>query len=628
MRTSADGFLLHENDGITSRASAREIWNSRLDDFTTSDGLTITGIGRTKLKLTDSRGIKILVETEIGDFDFPTEYTLNREYVILNRHWIPLNEMDLKVVENFFTETNYKLGAKVNPKVYANLLALKSSGQIKVEIATDIISHIKLFESNYNDVVLKVEPYEYQKTGIEWLCNMYDNEIGALLCDQMGLGKTLQLIALTTYIMNRKRSTSKILIVVPNSLKENWIDEFQKFTNLKPYKHYGDTRAFNSKELKEESIILTTYDTLIRDFLILNEIRWESIICDEAHSLKNPNTMRRSSIAGLNSKTKFLATGTPVENRLEDLWSLMDLIRPGILGDQKSFTTLFQNEPESARNLGVLTKPIILRRLTKNVLTELPDDIYIDQELSLDDELASAYEYVRLNGISESEHTPMIAKLQILRMFCCYPPIVIPELSGAIDQKSERLLEILDEIYANEIDKVIIFTSFIKSSDYLHQLIQAAFPSRRIFQVDGRTTGSERSEIIKEFNTVEGFSVLIANPKVAGEGLNIVSANHVIHFNREWNPQKENQASARVLRPGQTKKVFIHRFFYAGTVEEVINAKLTNKSLLADSAMDAAESEADNKSIHEALNISPVNGKRRDIYRLAVNQNYLAEEIE
>jgi SNF2 family DNA or RNA helicase len=201
---------------------------------------------------------------------------------------------------------------------------------------------------------------------------------------------------------------------------------------------------------------------------------------------------------------------------------------------------------------------------------------------------------------------PTIAILQKLRMFCCYPVLVSPEMAGVNDVKIDRLLEILDEIMIQENDKVLVFTSFHDSADYLLQMLSREYDGNFVRVIDGRDDQETRDAIIKEFSQAKGFSILIANPRAAGEGLNIVAANHVIHFNREWNPQKENQANARARRPGQTKTVFVHRMFYKDTIEEVISERLLEKIDLADGTLLPTELEGDNKSIDRALTISPI----------------------
>jgi SNF2 family DNA or RNA helicase len=424
----------------------------------------------------------------------------------------------------------------------------------------------------------------------------------------MGLGKTVQLIALAIYGVKRAdRNNSNILIVVPSSLKGNWREEFVKFSpNYQPYFHTGPDRKFLARDLVQNRIILTTYGILISDIDLLKAIPWEIIICDEAHSLKNPDARRREALSLLKCKSKFLATGTPIENELMDLWSLMDLIRPGIMGERNEFRSQCEVDSSFGEEIGSSIKPLILRRLVADVLKSLPPFIEIDEVLECEAEFAKAYEDLRLGLVSMTKSMPTIAIIQKLRMFCCYPVLISPELAGITDVKIDRLLEILDEIMIRENDKVLVFTSFHDSADYLLQMLSREYDGRFIRVIDGRDNQETRDAIIKEFSQTPGFSILIANPRAAGEGLNIVAANHVIHFNREWNPQKENQANARARRPGQTKTVFVHRMFYKDTIEEVMSERLLQKIELADGTLLETELEGDNKSIDRALTISPI----------------------
>ena len=437
---------------------------------------------------------------------------------------------------------------------------------------------------------------------------MFENGLGGILGDQMGLGKTVQLIALAIYGVKRAdRNNTNILIVVPSSLKGNWREEFIKFSpNHQPYIHTGPDRKFLAKDLAKNRIILTTYGNLISDIDLLKAIPWELIICDEAHSLKNPDAQRRIALSLLNCKSKFLATGTPIENELMDLWSLMDLIRPGIMGERGEFKSQCEHDSSYGEQIGNSIKPLILRRLVADVLKSLPPIIEIDEVLECEAIFARAYENLRLGLVSMTKSMPTIAILQKLRMFCCYPVLVSPELAGVNDVKIDRLLEILDEIMIQENDKVLVFTSFHNSADYLLQMLSREYDGNFVRVIDGRDDQETRDAIIHEFSQAKGFSILIANPRAAGEGLNIVAANHVIHFNREWNPQKENQANARARRPGQTKTVFVHRMFYKDTIEEVISERLLEKIDLADGTLLPTELEGDNKSIDRALTISPI----------------------
>jgi len=589
---------------------ALDFWKRRVDDFTSPEGLALTGTAKPRLVIR-SRNPPVLdleFENETGVHTFPANFPLPIDHVVLGEFWMPIYIEDMIAIKQFLKETKSDIGCEITSNLYIELITEQHQGHLGVIVEKESVSKIPI--KNYSSSIpeLKITPYDYQISGISWLINMFENGLGGILGDQMGLGKTVQLIALAVYAVHRAdRNNSNILIVVPSSLKGNWREEFVKFSpNYQPYFHTGPHRKFLARDLAQNRIILTTYGNLISDIDLLKAIPWELIICDEAHSLKNPDAQRRMALSLLKCKSKFLATGTPIENELMDLWSLMDLIMPGIMGERTEFRSHCEMDASYGEEIGSSIKPLILRRLVADVLKSLPPIIEIDEVLECEEVFARAYEELRLGLVSMTKALPTIAILQKLRMFCCYPVLISPELAGINDVKIDRLLEILDEIMIQEDDKVLVFTSFHDSADYLLQILSREYYGKFIGVIDGRDVQETRDAIIREFSQTEGFAILIANPRAAGEGLNIVAANHVVHFNREWNPQKENQANARARRPGQTKTVFVHRMFYKHTIEEVITERLLQKIDLADGTLLPTELEGDNKSIERALTISPV----------------------
>ena len=587
--------------------SALAFWERREDDFTSPEGIPLTGMARPFLEVVIGvqPKLELKFQNESGSHQFTSDLVFPSDHIVIDGVWMPIYEEDMAEINKFLVSQEIKIGCIVTPKIYISLLALKNTKELQIVIPQNLTFETTSELRPISIPSLTLKPRKYQEVGIKWLCSMYDEGIGGLLGDQMGLGKTIQLIALALYSL-AGGTNKKVLIVAPSSLIGNWEREFLKCSpETKVYIHAGTNRIFSTKGFDNHQIILTSYDVLIRDIDLLEPVNWDLIICDEAHRLKNPNSQGRKAIQILQCNSKILATGTPVENQLLDLWSLMDLIRPGIMGDRRTFLSLYEDEISDAAEIGNLVKPIILRRLVRDELSELPPLIEIDEPLDCDLQFAKAYESVRMGALDNGKDLPIIARIQKLRMFCCYPPLVDLGFAGMHDFKLARLLEILDGVSQSETDKVLIFTSYHDSIDYLLQVIKSEYPHAFLGAVDGRYKRLERDQIIEDFTSWEGFAVLVANPKAAGEGLNITAANHVIHFNREWNPQKENQATARARRPGQSKTVFSHRLFYLDTIEEVISERLLEKSDLADSALHASELEAGDKSIELALSISP-----------------------
>lgn len=608
--SQVDGQIYTLGTSRSELVSALDYWKRRVDDFTSPEGITLTGTAKPQLVVRSSNPpiLDLEFENESGIHKFPKNFPLPVDHIVLDGFWMPIYIHEMSTINSFLKEMNIKVGSEVSASLYVELIAARHQGLLNVTVENH--SAEKILVKNYSEAIpkLTIDPYDYQITGISWLINMFENGLGGILGDQMGLGKTVQLIALAIHAVKRAdRNNSNILIVVPSSLKGNWRKEFLKFSpKHQPYFHNGPDRKFISRDLAQNKIVLTTYNTLVSDINLLKTIPWELVICDEAHSLKNPDAQRRIALSLLKCKSKFLATGTPIENELLDLWSLMDLIRPGLMGNRNEFKSICEVDLDYGVQIGKSIKPLILRRLVADVLESLPPIIEIDEVLECDSIFAEAYEDLRRGLVDSTKNMPTIAILQKLRIFCCYPVLAIPELAGITDVKIDRLLEILDEILIQEDDKVLVFTSFHDSADYLLQILSQEYNGKFIRVVDGRDEQEIRDEIISEFTEADGFSILIANPRAAGEGLNIIAANHIIHFNREWNPQKENQANARARRPGQTKTVFVHRMFYMDTIEEVISERLLEKIDLADRTLLPTELEGSNKSITKALTISPV----------------------
>lgn len=610
-----DGRLEHEVEGRIHSLSASEIWTMRKSDFLFDDGIEILGYGTLSIRVSEVEGnnVEIYVASEGHEVNLPRHLFPLSDYVIVEQgFWIPLQLREIEIVNSLVVSHNLLSSEGLTGKNYVELLRLKHSRSIEVKVPSSALENITFSKELMERPNLKLTPYPYQLIGIDWLCSLFRESVGGILADQMGLGKTLQLIALTVHAVNSLSATdSPVLIIVPNSLKENWRSEFVKFapSTHQPHLHTGTERDRSLSVLASKNVIITTYDILNRDIDLLREINWRLIICDEAQSLKNYKTQRRISVSSLKAECKFMATGTPVENNLQDLWSLMDLVQPGIMGDFRTFQSMFQSNPIDASTVGNAVKPLVLRRKTAEVLDDLPAQIRKDEIIEPTAEFAEYYEIIRRESESRESAVSHMEVLQTLRLYCCYPPLVIKELGSIYDAKAERLLEITDNISAQGDQKVIIFTGFHDSTDYLIKLMESQYPSALIIFLDGRIRDTvERMKLLQKFEEKEGFAVLIANPRVAGEGLNITTANHVIHFNLDWNPQKEDQASARVIRPGQKRTVFIHRMFYMETVEEHINLRSLEKRDVANAALLGAEGEAGEKSIKDALSMSPLVG--------------------
>lgn len=598
-----------KSGSVLNEISLDEIWGNRLDDFTTQQGFKISDYGYFEFGISSDTKHELTLHlvTPGMRFNISNSPNFRDDYIATNDCVVPLEGEQASYARQILEENNFQLGNTATIADYAVLLSLKNQLKAKVKLPSDPSFLAELPISPIADIDLKLSPRPYQETGIQWLCQLATHNIGGLLGDDMGLGKTLQLIGLLEFQLKNSQPDSRFLVIVPNSLKQNWLLEIQKFSRLlQPYLHAGDERISLPHDLAKHQVVITTYDVMRRDEYLLKSLSWSSIVCDEAHALKNPKSKQHQIVASLLAKSKFLATGTPVENSLLDLWALMNIIRPGVMGSESSFKRLYEDSLSSAASLGDSVKPLILRRLADEVVKEMPELEIIEYPIPPDKSFANSYEKLRKETIEACGSAANWTVTQKIRQFCCEPSIVESGFTSVSNPKLDVLQLLLEEISANK-EKVLIFTSFKDSNNYLKLELENLFPHAAIFQIHGDVNSDERFSRVQEFEAYDGFGVLVASPKTGGEGLNILSARHVIHFNLDWNPAKENQGTGRIRRTGNIHKtVFSHRFYYLNTVEDWINDKLRMKSELADTALSPAESERSNKSVLEALSISPL----------------------
>lgn len=456
----------------------------------------------------------------------------------------------------------------------------------------------------------QAELYRYQKSGFSWLKSISEEGLGCVLADEMGLGKTLQVIAVLTYFRIEWKQPS--LIIAPATLLENWRREFACFSpGMTVHVHSGNGRTGFPSQLKKYDIVVCSYDTAVRDQGLFGMIEWSFIVLDEAQAIKNPETRRAIATKGLKRRVAIAVTGTPVENRLADLWSIMDFSCPSLLGSREAFERIYSDDYRSAEKLEMVVSPLMLRRRVADVATDLPEKIIIPQPVNMSTFEVADYELIRKKVADEYGQSATLISLLRLRQYCSHPVLV--ELDSEMEKSSLlksskycRLLEIVEEIVLNR-EKVIIFTPFTAMSDIVYADMPARF-SVPSWQIDGRTPVTDRQNVVDQFSEVTGSAVLVLNPRAAGTGLNITAANHVIHYTLEWNPAVEDQATARAFRRGQTLPVTVHRLFYPDTVEEVINDRLDRKRQLAETAVVGTEApEVEAADVVRALQLTPRN---------------------
>ena len=603
-----NGVIRQATDGLP--VTVLDYWNYANGQDISPDGLQMLGFGIPYLEVENSERptLRIGLRTEIGNFLIPNDFENSSDHFVISGFWIPLSPESISSLDGVLQGRKLYSGQELVIADFLYLVNAANNSLIDLKYELEIAESFKqsITDSTIGEN-LAFPPYDYQLTGMRWLGSLFGQGLGGLLCDEMGLGKTLQAIGLVEKIQRDERC--KILICVPNSLIINWSREFRKFApQISFHLYVGPSRYLQPLEFEKLSIVLTTYDVLVRDLSVFQKQNWQTLICDEAQYLKNPDSQRSQAVAAIKSDTKYLLTGTPVENSLKDLWALSDIVYPGILGTRKRFSNLVDDNPIHAFKIGKGISSLIKRRRVKEVLTDLPDITSVDHAIEVNREFALAYEDIRLKRVPATFGADPRTVFLRLRQFCCHPDLVGGGQKVLDVPKFSRLNEILLEIAQSD-QKVIIFSSFLQSMDLVMSYCQVWFPGVWIGAIDGKSTptSQDRMDVIDDFAAGEGFAILVINPEAGGVGLNITAANHVIHFNLLWNPSKEAQATARVYRPGQTADhVFVHRLFYANTVEERMNRVLEFKKELAEASMEHPEGKEDLDFIQDALQLSPL----------------------
>jgi len=436
----------------------------------------------------------------------------------------------------------------------------------------------------------KATLFAHQREGYNWLCSLYEQGFSGLLADDMGLGKTIQVLT----FMQRQFEQQKLfpaLIVLPIALIENWVNEIEKFApelSSKIYIHKGASRIKNLEMLEQQQLIFTSYDTLKIDQLLLGQIAFECIILDEAQNIKTNGSSRSRAIRAMQGKFRLAMTGTPVENSLEELWTIMDFVEPGALGALSIFKKQYIKN-ENYEELKQALQKYYLRRTKDEVMREhlptkhLLQPIYV-QASPLQMELAASM----LTNV-RAKTSSLLSVIGSLRVLYAHPKALMNlDHQQDIPPKFEAVMKILREVQRKN-EKVLIFTEFKKVQAFLKRAISEEFHIS-VPVINGET--DNRSEVVKYFNKQEGFGVMLLSPKAAGVGLTITGANHVIHYTRWWNPAVENQATDRAYRIGQQKDVYVYQIitqdstnFPDGTVEEIMHQILSDKAYLADNVI-------------------------------------------
>ncbi|OED36580.1 hypothetical protein AB833_26655 [Chromatiales bacterium (ex Bugula neritina AB1)] len=451
---------------------------------------------------------------------------------------------------------------------------------------------------------LKAQLRPYQMTGARWLWHLNRLGLGACLADDMGLGKTIQVITLLLMIRKQTRPVSQSmpsLLVLPTSLLGNWKAELEKFAPSLAccfvHKAITDNKTllnWAKKGLPENTdLVLTSYGTLPRQKW-LNEQSWHTVILDEAQAIKNAGTRQSKTVKQLQSQARIALTGTPIENRLSDLWSLFDFINPGLLGSFKQFSNfakaLDQRETEKYTPLRNLVQPYVLRRLKtdKQVIADLPDKCEVITWCGLSKKQAAHYQRV-VDDLRKTLQSSdgikrrgiVLATMIRFKQICNHPSQLTGDNNFSPDDsgKLQRLADLCDEISQRQ-EKVLVFTQFREMCKPLENFLSHCFKRSGLI-LHGGTAAKKRQSLVTDFQSESGPPFFVLSLKAGGTGLNLTAASHVIHFDRWWNPAVENQATDRAFRIGQKRNVMVHKFVCRGTIEEQVNTMLQEKSKLA-----------------------------------------------
>lgn len=568
--------------------------------------------------------------------------------VSIGGSWVEINHADIQAALDF-------LDAKSDEPIdLAELLKLAAGTSddetgLPVEVEADGWLDRFLSETEDQAITPLATPqglahklYHFQERGLSWLYFLGEHGLGACLADDMGLGKTAQTIALLQHERNVAAQSALVgidvkigptLLVAPMSATGNWERELDHWAeDLNYYIHHGSDRLSGDDfaEICEQvDVVITTYALTLRDTDLLASVNWHRIVLDEAQAIKNADTKQRKAIKQIKTPRRVALTGTPVENRLADLWSIMDWLNPGLLGDAGEFSQEFATpiekyrDEEAAAQLRALTGPFILRRLKTDpqIMPELPekfemsvfchltaeqaslyqavvDELLASLEEEDEDELQAEFDgsggFIDGDGASSAQkkakrRMSVLAAITKLKQICNHPAYLLDDdetqLSGR-SGKLDRLVDMLHTVVADK-EKALVFTQYPGKGARLKTYLEDQLGCE-VFFLHGGTSKKERDRMVTEFADQDTAPVFLISIKAGGTALNLPAANHVFHFDRWWNPAVENQATDRAWRNGQTKEVQVRRMISMGTIEERIDDLIEAKREIADIAVGAS----------------------------------------
>jgi len=582
-------------------------------DSATKSSLGISSLLNFNVKL--AVGDELLSEEELSQL-----LSANQNLVCMRGQWIEVDRERLqealahwKMVQKQHKEglsfiDGMRLLAGAPSSIHAENPQSEYSEWVKITAGdhlAEILRHLRdpSMIPSKNIHAVKAELRPYQQDGVNWLSLLSGLGLGACLADDMGLGKTLQILSLLLFNSQQSADQKPSLLIVPASLLGNWEREASRFTPslklllLHPSELKGEAWQPDSDDppihsFKEMDLVITTYSMVTR-LKWLRKYEWKTVILDEAQAIKNPGTKQTIAVKALKTHSRIALTGTPIENRLSDLWSLFDFLNPGLLGSPKQFKDYIgtlQSHPSRFESLRKLTAPYILRRMKTDpkIISDLPAKIETSAYCYLTALQAQQYQAV-VDNLShslkslppENRRAVVLKTLLELKQICNHPSHYsgTGDFNPAHSGKFDRLQEICEELAARQ-EKVLIFTQFKEIIEPLDDFLSNIFEKKGLI-LHGGTPINKRKELVEKFQNPEGPPFFILSLKAGGTGLTLTEASHVIHFDRWWNPAVEDQATDRAFRIGQKKNVQVHKFITQGTVEEKIDEIISSKKKLA-----------------------------------------------
>lgn len=511
-----------------------------------------------------------------------------------------LDEMD-SVGEDLTLFDALRLGNDKSRRVTADVGTVITNGEWLDNLLTELRNPSKIKKVPVPKAfTATLRPY--QKQGYAWLNLMRELGFGACLADDMGLGKTVQVLAFLEHLRELKPD-AKCLLVVPASLLGNWQKEQERFApamGVMILHGYKPEILAEMLEQSHEFLTITTYGIVARLEGLAATV-WDCVILDEAQAIKNPGTKQTKAVKELRSRMRIAMTGTPIENDLTNLWSLFDFLDKGLLGSSKEFKDFcsdLKEDPSEYAHLKSMVAPFMLRRLKtdKKIIADLPDKFEMVDYANLSKKQTVLYK----KAVSEMEEKIessegierkglVLATIMKLKQICNHPDQYLGDTAYAVEDsgKLELLTELCETIYAKR-ERVLVFTQFKEITEPLAEILEQIFHAKG-FVLHGGTPVKRRTEIVEAFQGEDYVPFIVLSLKAGGTGLNLTKANHVIHFDRWWNPAVEDQATDRAFRIGQTKDVLVHKLVCAGTIEEKIDEMIESKKDLADKVVGTGE---------------------------------------